>query len=79
MPYYSAFLDIVKNASLLNLQEFEKFENDTTLNDVGDLGDLAARVTTRISIFQSTFLQNTLDWHFLVSSINSVTSARLNA
>jgi len=59
--YYSAFLDTVKNASLLNLQEFEKFENDTTLNDIGDLGDLAARVTTGISIFQSTFLQNTLD------------------
>jgi hypothetical protein len=61
MLYYSAFLNTVKNASLLNLQEFEKFENDTTLNDVGDLGDLAARVTIGISIFQSTFLQNTLD------------------
>jgi hypothetical protein len=52
MLYYSAFLDTVKNASLLNLQEFEKFKNDTTLNDAGDLGDLAARVTTGISIFQ---------------------------
>jgi hypothetical protein len=50
MLYYSGFLDTVKNASLLNLQEFEKFENDTTLSDIGDLGDLAAKVATGISL-----------------------------
>ena len=50
--YYSGFLDTVRNASLLNLQEFEKFENDTTLSDIGDLGDLAAKVTAGISLFQ---------------------------
>ena len=52
MLYYSAFLDTVKNASLLNLQEFEKYENDTTLNDIGDLGDLAAKVATGVSLLQ---------------------------
>jgi len=46
MIYYSGFLDSVKNASLHNLQDFEKFENDTTLENIGDLGDLAAKVPT---------------------------------
>jgi len=46
MMYYSGFLNTVKNASLHNLEEFEKFENDTTLKNIGDLGDLAAKVTT---------------------------------
>ena len=82
MMYYSGFLDAVKNASLLNLQDFEKYENDTTLEGIGDLGDLAAKVlvctATGISRFQQPFLQNTLDYNFLVGSINSVTSVRLN-
>ena len=44
MMHYSGFLDAVKNASLLNLQDFEKYENDTTLESIGDLADLAAKV-----------------------------------
>ena len=71
MLYYSGFMDTVINASLLNLQEFEKYENDTTLKNVEDLGVLAAKVGSckyrhlPISLnFPSklTTLQNTLNY-----------------
>jgi hypothetical protein len=56
MLYYSGFLNALTNASLLNLQEFEKFENDTTLDNIGDLGDLATKVTTNTALFRQPFL-----------------------
>ncbi|KDR15054.1 Sodium channel protein Nach [Zootermopsis nevadensis] len=44
MQYYRDFLNALTNASLHNLNEFEKFRNDTTLDKITDLEDLASKV-----------------------------------
>jgi hypothetical protein len=51
MEYYRGFLIVLTNASLHNLHEFEKFRNDTTLDKITDLEDLATKVRTSMSQF----------------------------
>jgi hypothetical protein len=51
MAYYRVFLNALTNASLQNLHEFEKYGNDTSLDTIPDLEDLATKVRTAITHF----------------------------
>jgi hypothetical protein len=51
MEYYRGFLNSLTNASLPNLHEFEKYGNDTSLDTITDLEDLATKVRTAMTHF----------------------------
>jgi hypothetical protein len=53
MEYYLGFLNTLTNASLYNLHEFERYGNDTTLDKIRDLEDLATKV--RILVLLTSF------------------------